>query len=76
MFRVSSDESLSFGNEFTAEIAATARCLARHAPCSLRLKSFLSPGLEPFIATQTIPGTPTYSRKDQEYGAGRIGVPG
>ena len=24
----------------------------------------------------TIPGTPTYSRKDQEYGAGGIGVPG
>ncbi len=28
------------------------------------------------IVTQTIPGTPPYSRKDKEYGAGGIGVPG
>jgi len=29
-----------------------------------------------FIVTPTIPVTPTYSRKDQEYWAGGTGVPG
>jgi len=33
--------------------------------------SLNSPGtMITFIVTQTIPGTPTYSSKDQEYGAG------